>query len=133
MIGFGLTSYSSTFMMFTILSFMFRFLQGWSSWSIQTTSYAIVSVTFPLEQEKYIALIETSVGVGLILGPVIGSTIYAFAGFSMTFFIIGGAFIILTPTLYWLLPNSINKKTHEHENDADLHRNLLDYNHAEAK
>ena len=76
MIGFGLTPFSSSFLMFTILSFLFRFLQGWSSWSIQTTSYAIVSVTFPLEQEKYIALIETSVGVGLILGPVLGSTIY---------------------------------------------------------
>lgn len=66
-------------------------------------------MTFPEEQEKYIALIETAVGVGLILGPVIGSSIYAFAGFSWTFFIIGLVFLVLTPILYVLIPDSINK------------------------
>lgn len=115
MIGFGLTPLAPSLLLFTILAFIFRFLQGMSSWSIQTTSYAIVAMTFPDEQEKYIALIETAVGVGLILGPVLGSAIYAFSGFSMTFFIIGGVFLWQTPMLFCLIPNSINKTDHDVE------------------
>lgn len=64
-------------------------------------------------------MIETAVGVGLILGPVIGSSIYALAGFSYTFFIIGGAFIILTPLLYILIPDSINKRDNDVETDVE--------------
>jgi predicted MFS family arabinose efflux permease len=73
---------------------------------------------FPEEQEKYIALIETAVGVGLILGPVIGSSIYAFAGFGVTFFLIGGVFLILTPILYCLIPDSIDKKADKVETEV---------------
>jgi MFS family permease len=93
-------------------------------------------MTFPEEQEKYIALIETAVGVGLILGPVIGSSIYAFAGFSWTFFIIGSVFLILTPILYILIPDSINKnddhvethierKIHEFEDSQPTRNNKI--------
>lgn len=74
---------------------------------------------FPNEQEKYIALIETAVGVGLILGPVLGSAIYAFAGFSSTFFIIGGVFLILTPILFCLLPDSIDRTDNPVETDVE--------------
>eukprot|EP00344_Euplotes_crassus_P004222 CAMPEP_0196996980 /NCGR_PEP_ID=MMETSP1380-20130617/2738_1 /TAXON_ID=5936 /ORGANISM="Euplotes crassus, Strain CT5" /LENGTH=358 /DNA_ID=CAMNT_0042413105 /DNA_START=379 /DNA_END=1455 /DNA_ORIENTATION=+ len=76
-------------------------------------------MTFPDEQEKYIALIETAVGVGLILGPVIGSSIYAFFGFSPTFFVIGIIFLFLTPLLYCLIPNSIDRGNANVETDAE--------------
>ena len=78
-------------------------------------------MTFPDDQEKYIALIETSVGIGLILGPVIGSSIYALAGFSSTFFIIGGIFLLMTPTLLFLIPDSINKR--DEDQQADMENN----------
>ena len=119
MIGFGIIPLSPSIFMFTILAFVFRFWQGLASCSIQTTSYAIVSVSFPNDQEKYIALIETAVGVGLILGPVIGSSVYAISGFSSTFFIIGGVFLFLTPILYVLIPNSIDKNENVVETDVE--------------
>ena len=49
-------------------------------------------------------------GVGTIFGPVIGSALYEFFGFQVTFFIIGGAFILLAPALYFVIPASINVK-----------------------
>lgn len=76
-------------------------------------------MTFPDEQEKYIALIETAVGVGLILGPVIGSSIYAFFGFSATFFVIGIIFLFLTPLLYSLIPNSIDMQDEQVETGTE--------------
>lgn len=52
-------------------------------------------------------------GVGTIFGPVIGSALYDFFGFQVTFFIIGGAFILLAPALYFVIPTSINAKDDE--------------------
>jgi len=79
-------------------------------------------MNFPDEQEKYIALIETAVGVGLILGPVMGSAIYSLYGFSPTFFIIGALFMALTPILYLLIPNSIDMQDDvETEIDKNIH------------
>lgn len=86
-------------------------------------------MTFPDEQEKYIALIETAVGVGLILGPVIGSSIYAIFGFSATFFVIGFVFLVLTPILYTLIPNSIDMQDGPTEGDQE--RTAGDYQRLE--
>jgi len=86
-------------------------------------------MTFPDDQERYIALIETAVGVGLILGPVIGSSVYAFFGFSMTFFVIGGAFLLLTPMLYFLIPSSIDLKDEEMETDVEKRLHIYEETH----
>lgn len=110
MIGFGASDYSPNQTWFRILVFFFRFLQGAASCSIQTTSYAVISMTFPNEQEKYIALMQTAIGIGLMLGPVMGTLLYVVFGFSYTFFLIGVVFLFLTFALSFLIPNSIDKK-----------------------
>ena len=115
MIGFGATDLSPSKELFTILVFFFRFMQGASSCSIQTTSYAVISMTFPEEQEKYIAVMQTAIGTGLILGPVIGTFLYAIFGFSNTFFLIGVCFLLLTFALSFLVPSSIDKKDEQVE------------------
>jgi MFS family permease len=110
MIGFGAADLSPNRITFGILVFFFRFCQGASSCAIQTTSYAVISMSFPQEQEKYIALMQTAIGSGLILGPVMGTFLYAIFGFSGTFFLIGVVFIFLTFSLSFLIPQSIDKK-----------------------
>ena len=42
------------------------------------------------------------------MGPIIGSPIYASAGFSSTFFIIGGVFFLIIPILFCMIPDSVN-------------------------
>ena len=126
MIGFGATDFSPSKQLFTILVFFFRFMQGASSCAVQTTSYAVISITFPEEQEKYIAVIETSIGTGLILGPVIGTFLYAIFGFSNTFFLIGFCFLLLTFALSFLVPNSIDKKDEQIETGTERRISLYE-------
>lgn len=113
MIGFGAADFSPNKGIFTFLIFALRFFQGGSSCAIQTTSYAVISMSFPEEQEKYIAVMQTAIGTGLILGPVIGTFLYSIFGFSMTFFLIGACFLGLTFLLSFLVPSSIDKKDEE--------------------
>jgi MFS family permease len=110
MIGFGMADLAPNSTVFGILVFFFRFCQGASSCSIQTTSYAVISMSFPQEQEKYIAVMQTAIGTGLIMGPVIGTFLYTLFGFSKTFFLIGFCFLGLTFALSFLVPSSIDKK-----------------------
>ena len=44
----------------------------------------------------------------MLMGPIVGSTLYEFLGFEFTFFTIGGIFMILSPILYFIIPKSVN-------------------------
>jgi MFS family permease len=110
MIGFGATDLLPNKSLFTFFIFLFRFLQGCSSCAIQTTSYAVISMSFPEEQEKYIAVMQVAIGTGLIIGPVNGTILYTLLGFSNTFFLIGICFLFLTFLLSFFVPSSIDKK-----------------------
>lgn len=50
------------------------------------TSMSLISSNFPAEKEKYISYIGASMGVGLMLGPPLGSVIYAPIGFACVFY-----------------------------------------------
>lgn len=76
---------------------------------VATASYSIVSIEFPHNRDVYIGYCQTAVGLGLLLGPVIGTTIYNFAKYQWTFYILA---MILTCSLIsaiFLLPTRINK------------------------
>ena len=75
---------------------------------IQTTSYAIVAITFPDDQQRYLGFLEASMGVGLLVGPVAGSILYTTLGFKSTFFVIGATFIALAPLLRFVIPKSVD-------------------------
>lgn len=86
-----------------------RTSQGLSSGLIQTTSYAIVSILYPDGQQKYLGILEASMGLGLVVGPVIGSILYTFVEFQGTFYSIGCIFLISVVILIWAIPQTVNK------------------------
>jgi MFS family permease len=87
---------------------------------VATAAYSIVSIEFPHQREVYIGYCQTSVGLGLLLGPVIGTTIYKFAGYESTFYILGGILTCSLLTAIYLLPSRINKYTHDKPDEVIL-------------
>ena len=110
MLAFGFITKIESHVILVIVWLVIRGLQGFSSSMIQTTSYSIVSIIFKDNQQKFLGYLESSMGVGLITGPVIGSALYTFFGFAYTFLGIGGVFIILAPILLFIIPKSVNVK-----------------------
>ena len=110
MIAFGFIVYWKSHLFLAIVWFVIRGLQGFSSSMIMTTSYAMVAVVYKDNQQKYLGILESSQGIGLITGPAIGSALYTLIGFQYTFYSVGGLFLILAPTLYFLIPNSVNNQ-----------------------
>ena len=52
----------------------------------QTSSYAILTILYPEEVSKAVAIIEGSIGIGLAIGPGFGSLLYYYFGFKGPFF-----------------------------------------------
>ena len=78
-----------------VLGFCLRLLQGIASAFVQTTAFIIVTNDYEEKGEMLIGLLEAMVGIGLILGPILGSILYSFLGFETTFFVYGGFVVIL--------------------------------------
>lgn len=75
---------------------------------VATAAYSIVSIEFPHNREIYIGYCQTAVGLGLLLGPVVGTTIYKLAHYENTFYILAGILSASFITGVFLLPNRIN-------------------------
>lgn len=54
-----------------------------------TSAMAIVATHYKQEREKMIGLMESSAGVGLLMGPVVGSILYSIGGYILPFFSVG--------------------------------------------
>lgn len=90
----GLVHQISSQKLIVVCSIFLRVLQGASSAFVQTTCYAVAINDYPNNREAMIGYIEAVTGVGLIIGPIIGSTLYTFLGFDKTFFLYGSAVIV---------------------------------------
>lgn len=87
---------------------------------VATAAYSIVSIEFPHQREVYIGYCQTAVGLGLLLGPVIGTTIYKFAKYANTFYILAGILTVSFISAVFLLPNRINKYKTDKPNEVIL-------------
>ena len=66
-----------------------RMTQGYANSLTVTTLYSIVSQNYKENKAVYIGYMEAACGVGLVLGPTIGSAIFSFAKYQWTFYIFG--------------------------------------------
>ena len=87
---------------------------------VATSAYSIVSIEYPKDREVYIGYCQTAVGLGLLMGPVVGTTIYGFAKYEKTFYILAGILSASFLTAVFLLPSRINKYTNDKPNECIL-------------
>jgi MFS family permease len=105
---------------FFALSLIVRFIQGVGDSMVATSSYSIVSIEFPHQREVYIGYCQTAVGLGLLLGPVIGTGIFNFAGYEGTFYVLGGILFVSLTIAFFMLPTRINKYSNDKPNEVIL-------------
>ena len=79
-----------------LAAIILRSLQGISSALIQTTCYCIATNDFPKRKHEIVGWVEAVTGMGCIVGPVLGSTLYNFLGFKHTFLVWGSFLIFLS-------------------------------------
>jgi MFS family permease len=68
----------------------------------------LVTIEFPAKREEYMGYCESAVGIGLMIGPVLGSLIYGFVGYAPTFYIFGSVIGLGLIIVFFLLPPRLN-------------------------
>lgn len=92
---FGLVAYINTVNLFVAASISLRVLAALGTSCFLTVIYALIPIVFPDDVNVVTGMMETSIGIGMCLGPVLGVWLYSIGGFPMPFFGLG-CFILLT-------------------------------------
>ncbi|XP_050699506.1 MFS-type transporter SLC18B1-like [Eriocheir sinensis] len=91
---FGMVSHIYKADIFVAVTIGLRFLAALGTSCFLTVIYAIIPIVFPENVNMVNGMIETSIGLGMCLGPAVGMWLYGMGGFPLPF--IGlGAFILL--------------------------------------
>ena len=57
----------------------------------------MVNTFFNSEKELYIGLIEAAIGIGLLIGPLLGTTLFLVYGYCLPFFTIATLLLLIYP------------------------------------
>jgi MFS family permease len=78
---------------------------------IQFTVYSVITNVFSDEMMKYIGYCEIWVGVGMGLGPMLGSAVYPLLGYDGTMYFFGVMNLIVMLMCLFFIPSELNKTT----------------------
>lgn len=82
---------------------------------LQITAYSVITQIFSSEIMKYIGYVEISVGVGLGLGPTIGSIIFTYTDYQWTMYAFGAINFFALLLCFALIPSVLNNSVSEEE------------------
>ncbi|OMJ93623.1 hypothetical protein SteCoe_3317 [Stentor coeruleus] len=85
------------------LSFISRISSGLGSACETISSYAILTSDYPEDINQLISFIEIIGGLGAILGPTVGSMLFALSGFTNSCFYVGLGILIWIPGIYYII------------------------------
>ena len=105
---FGLASLSNSANIFFLISALARFLQGVADASISVAIPGIITLVYPDKQEKYLGYFNMAIGVGTCAGPVLGSLIFRFLGYGMTFACFAATIFISFLIAMCVMPGKLN-------------------------
>ena len=118
-LAFALSYFVQDTLMFTICMFGLRIIQGMGGSAIQVSSYSLVSSVYSDHLEQMLAFLESSAGVGLTIGPVLGSALYSLGGFMTPFYFYAAFFLVFIPVIRKLMPSEKVKQQKEIKKKED--------------
>ena len=73
-----------------------------------TCTNSIIAITFMEDKTVYMGYVESSISVGLIFGPPIGSFIYTQFGYSVCFYFVSFVFSLTFIFCFFIMPKTID-------------------------
>lgn len=91
---------------------MIRIVEALGNAAFLTASFAIIAKEFPNNVATTFASLETCFGLGLIVGPMVGGSLYAAGGYYLPFVVLGSALFVTAILTLIILPR------HSHDEDC---------------
>ena len=109
--AFAAITYFQSKIWFLVIYFVARLFQGTAAVAIQVTIYSTAAIFYPDKKQLMIGLLEAAAGLGMMLGPLLGTLLFAIGGYNFMFYSFGSFFLILAALLHFLLPKNIDLYT----------------------
>lgn len=107
---FGAASYCQSGYGFYFVSLIARMMSGFGDGMIAVAVPAIIVIEFTDDTEFYLGLCNTSLGIGLMLGPVIGVLVYRVLSYASTFYFFGALILVIGNVSICLVPKRLDDK-----------------------
>lgn len=78
---------------------------------MQVTVYSIGANFFPDHKEFMIGMLEAGAGLGMMVGPLIGTLLFWIGGYNFMYYSFGSIFYFLAVSMYFFLPKSLDQYT----------------------
>lgn len=124
--SYGIASFTTNPGLFYAISYISRFSQGVADSLICVGLFAITSIEFTVEPEKYQGIIQGALGFGMLMGPTLASALYPAFAYAGTFFAFSALIGICGVLVISMLPKRLNSQ----DGISDADRNLYDESEA---
>ncbi|ODM97535.1 MFS-type transporter SLC18B1 [Orchesella cincta] len=110
---FGLLNQIEGRVPFILTSLFVRVVEAIGDAAFETASFTLIAAAFPQSIGTSMALLEVSYGIGHIVGPALGGTMYQIGGYSLPFAVIGSLLVSSSIATYFFFPGlkEINVKS----------------------
>lgn len=107
--GLGLIAEIKNPWTFFLIAVFLRFFQGMGDAVLQITAYSMITALYQDQMMKYIGYIEIAIGIGLGMGPTVGSVVYSYVNYDGTMYFFGVINLVGVLICFLLIPGSLNK------------------------
>ncbi|XP_056001783.1 MFS-type transporter SLC18B1-like [Ostrea edulis] len=90
-------------MTYIVMCFLCRTIEAFGCAMLLTASFAIVANVFPDNVATVLGMLQTSSGLGVIVGPSVGGALYEVGGFGLPFFVVGSITMLNVIVGYFLI------------------------------
>jgi predicted MFS family arabinose efflux permease len=70
--------------------------------------FTIITISYPEDKETYIGLAEGCIGIGLMIGPALGSFFYEYLQYKGTFYAFSVLMFVCAIAAIFVLPDNLN-------------------------
>ncbi|XP_052098229.1 MFS-type transporter SLC18B1-like [Mytilus californianus] len=106
----GVLNYIPDKNIFIVSCFVVRFLEAVGSAACLTSVYAIVAIAFPKKIPSVMGVIEMCNGLGMMIGPALGSGLYQIGGFGLPFYTTGAMLMLTGIFCFFTIPKPTDKE-----------------------
>lgn len=102
---FAIIDFTENFAIFCSISIIGRMLQGLGLSAYASVCYAYLPILYKEDElQEKIGYMEASLGIGMMIAPLLGSLLYYLWGYQAPFYVMAGILLICTPWLIRSLP-----------------------------
>ena len=122
-LGFGLAAYAQSKWTFYFVSMFARVLQGVADALINVALPSLVCQEFPEKKDVMVGYVLMALGLGLTIGPVLGSLFYGWVGYIGAFYIFAALIGVIGTLCTLLLPARMNKPDTPNQDESQNQEN----------